>query len=180
MDYEYKKWTHFYKHNWHNNIKNYWAYNQIHTWGEEPTTLITGACGDEYMLRGPATMKYLIDYYDIDFISLLNKNEDCYHYDYFMKEKNMYIFKQEKKVFEHKKDMMFYILNILINDHQHWHLDNTICFTPFKNIELPNIVMNLDQDVVIEQMLDAKINKDLILKNDPNDLKLLSKYKNKF
>ena len=180
VDYEYKKWTHFYKHNWHEHIKKYWAYNQIHTWGEEPTTLITGACGDEYMLRGPATIKYLIDYYDIDFISLLKKNKDCYHYDYFMKEKNIDIFKQEKKVFAHKKDMIFYILNILINDHQHWHLDNTICFTPFKNIELPNIVMNLEKDILIEQMLDAKINKDLILKNNPDDLQLLSKYKNKF
>jgi len=180
VDYEYKKWTHFYKHNWHDHIKKYWAYNQIHTWGEEPTTLITGACGDEYMLRGPATIKYLIDYYDIDFISLLKKNKDCYHHDYFMKEKNIDIFKQEKKVFAHKKDMIFYILNILINDHQHWHLDNTICFTPFKNIELPNIVMNLEKDILIEQMLDAKINKDLILKNNPDDLQLLSKYKNKF
>lgn len=180
VDYEYKKWTHFYKHNWHEHIKKYWAYNQIHTWGEEPTTLITGACGDEYMLRGPATIKYLIDYYDIDFISLLKKNKDCYHYDYFMKEKNIDIFKQEKKVFAHKKDMIFYILNILINDHQHWHLDNTVCFTPFKNIELPNIVMNLEKDILIEQMLDAKINKDLILKNNPDDLQLLSKYKNKF
>jgi len=180
VDYEYKKWTHFYKHNWHEHIKKYWAYNQIHTWGEEPTTLITGACGDEYMLRGPATIKYLIDYYDIDFISLLKKNKDCYHYDYFMKEKNIDIFKQEKKVFAHKKDMIFYILNILINDHQHWHLDNTTCFTPFKNIELPNIVMNLEKDILIEQMLDAKINKDLILKNNPDDLRLLSKYKNKF
>jgi len=180
VDYEYKKWTHFYKNNWHNYIKKYWAYNQIHTWGEEPTTLITGACGDEYMLRGPATIKYLIDYYDIDFISLLKKNKDCYHYDYFMKEKNIDIFKQEKKVFTHKKDMISYILNILINDHQHWHLDNTICFTPFKNIELPNIIINLEKDILIEQMLDAKITKDLILKNNPDDLQLLSKYKNKF
>jgi hypothetical protein len=180
VDYEYKKWTHFYKHNRHDYIKKYWAYNQIHTWGEEPTILITGACGDEYMLRGPATIKYLIDYYNIDFISLLKKNKDCYHYDYFMREKNIDIFKQEKKVFAHKEEMILYILNILINDHQHWHLDKTICFTPFKNIELPNIVMNLEKDILIEQMLDAKINKDLILKNNPDDLQLLSKYKNKF
>jgi len=179
VDYEYKKITYFYKNNWQDKIKKYWAYNQIHTWGETPTTLVTGGCGDEYMMRGPSTLKPLFDYYNIDFISLLNKNKDCYHYDYFMREKNISIFKEEKKVFFNKKDTISYILNILINDHQHWHLDNTLFFTPFKNIELPNIVINLDKEILIEQALDAKINKDLIIKNDPNDLKLLSKYKNK-
>lgn len=180
IDYEYKKHTHFYKHNWHEHLKKYWAYNQIHSWGEDPTTLMTGACGDEYLLRGPATVKFLIDYYNIDLISLLHDNKDCYHYTYFMKEKNIKIFKENKKVFRNKKEMMYEVLSNLINDHQHWHLDNTICFTPFKNIELPHIIMNLEKDIIIEQMLDAKINRDLIIKNDPEDLKLLTKYKNTF
>jgi hypothetical protein len=180
VDYEYKKWTHFYKYNWKEYIKKYWAYNQIHSWGELPTTLVSGACGDEYMLRGPSTIKILADYHGINFTSLLNNNKNCYHYDYFIKEKNMKIFEEEKNFYVSKKEAMSNILNILINDHQHWHLDNTLCFTPFKNILLPKIIMNLDKDVLIEQMLDAKINKDLIAINNKDDIELLSKYKNKF
>lgn len=179
LDYEFKKFTHFYKHNWDQQIKKFWGYTQMHTWGEEPVALMTGGCGDEFTLRGPETLKLLCDYHDIDLPALLENNKDCYHYTYFTNnEKNKKIFNKEKKNFFNKKYMISYILNILINDHQHWHLDNTLFFTPFKNIKLPNIILNFDKEIIIAQALNAKISKDLIIKNDPADLKFLSKYKN--
>ena len=179
VDYEYKKFTHFYIKNWSTKIKNFWAYKQIHSWGDIPAVLLTGGCGDEYLLRGPPTLSVLLEHHQIDLFKLFENNKNCYHYAYFNREKNKKEFQNKKeKNITSKKTMIDYVLNSLINDHQYWHIDETICFTPFKNIAIPNIILNLSKEHIIDQALDARFNKDLIIKNNPNDLVLLSKYKN--
>jgi hypothetical protein len=179
VDYEYKKFTHFYVKNWNKKIKNFWGYTQIHSWGNMPSVLLTGGCGDEFFLRGPAMLSVLAEHHQIDALALLEKNRQCYHYDYLSLEKNNHYFKN-KKTFDtsYRKNVVDHILNNLINDHQHWHIDETVCFTPFKNISIPKIVLNLPKQNIIEQLLDAQFNKDLIIKNNPDDLKFLSTYKN--
>jgi hypothetical protein len=179
VDYEYKKFTHFYVKNWQTKIKKFWGYNQMHSWGDIPTVLVTGGCGDEYLMRGPATLPVLAGYHKIDALALLEKNTDCYHYMYFNRDENKKKFQNKKiKNITSKKIMIDYILNNLINDHQHWHIDETIFFTPFKNIAIANIILNCSKEHIIDQMLNAQFNKDLIIRNNPDDLKFLSKYKN--
>lgn len=183
IDYEYKKFTKFYKANWHNHIKKFWAYNQMHTWGDLPTSIITGGCGDEYLMRGPVTIDLMTKHYDIDMVKLLESNKECYHYGYFMREKNIKVFEsivdqEVEHTISNKDNVINHILNILQNDHQHWHIDETIFFTPFKDIELANTVLQLNKEDFIKQITDAQINKDLIAMNDPDDLKIISKYKN--
>jgi hypothetical protein len=178
VDYEYKKFTHFYVNNWDKKIKKFWGYKQIHSWGDIPAVLLSGGCGDEYFLRGPATLAILAEHHQIDVLSLMEKNKQCYHYEYF-KNRNNHYFKNKTNVDTSlKKNVIDHILNNLINDHQHWHIDETICFTPFKNIAVPSIMLNLPKQNIIEQILNAQFNKDLIIKNNPNDLKFLSTYKN--
>lgn len=179
VDYEYKKFTHFYLNNWHTKISKYWGYKQIHSWGDVPAVLLTGGCGDEYFLRGPAMLSVLAEHHQIDALALLEKNTQCYHHNYFTLEKNKQYFKN-KKTFDtvSKKNTIDYILNNLINDHQHWHIDETICFTPFKNISIPGIILNLPKQNIIEQLLNGQFNKDLIIRNNPDDLRLLSTSKN--
>jgi len=179
VDYEYKKFTHFYVKNWNKKISKFWGYTQIHSWGDMSAVLLTGGCGDEYFLRGPAMLSVLIEHHQIDVLALLEKNKQCYHYNYLLLEKNNHYF-NNKKTFDtsYRKNVVDHILNNLINDHQHWHIDETMCFTPFKNISIPKIVLNLPKQNIIEQLLDAQFNKDLIIKNNPDDLKFLSTYKN--
>lgn len=179
VDYEYKKFTHFYVKNWNTKINKFWGYTQIHSWGDEPAVLLSGGCGDEFFLRGPAMLSVLAEHYNIDVLSLIGKNQQCYHKQYLTMEKNIHYFKNKKNFHKlPKKNIINYILQTLINDHQHWHIDETICFTPFKNIKIANIMMRLPRQNLIEQILDAEFNKQLIIKNNPDDLKLLSKYKN--
>ena len=180
VDYEYKKFTHFYRKNWDTKIRKYWGYNQIHSWGDVPTVLLTGGCGDEFFLRGPSTLAILAEHHQIDTFALLEKHTDCYHRHYLLLDKNRKYFQNPNPDVNHssRKHTIDYIMNRLINDHQHWHIDETICFTPFKNIDIPGIILNLPKQNVIEQLLDAQFNKDLIIRNNPDDLKFLSTSKN--
>jgi hypothetical protein len=77
------------------------------------------------------------------------------------------------------QDIQDYILNRNVNDHQHWHLDKTITFTPFKDIDLLALVVNSSKDLIIAQARDGFINRELIKRMDPHKLSVLSRQKNK-
>jgi hypothetical protein len=165
-------------------LNGYWAYCQLHHW-LDPTWLATGSHGDEYLLRGPEVIALVTAWHDIDFEKILLQNSQCYHYKYFLKEKNLKIFRdywaQRKELQRtyHTKEKLFYqVLNILVNDHQHWHLGNTLTWTPFRNIELTKILLQCDIQDLLPQFLDAKITKNLIDMYQPDLTKFLSDYKN--
>lgn len=186
VDYEYKKFTHFYRKNWHHRLQSFWAYRQIHSWGEQPVALVTGGCGDEYFMRGPSTADlYLRGVHDTCVNDLLEGNKESYMYDYLTREKNQREFRKHldlpyfNELSKDKEKTILYVMSNLANDHQHWHIDNTLTFTPWKNTEIPRLVMSLPLDHYKKQLLDAQINKDLIIMNNPDDLSLLSKFKNR-
>lgn len=184
LDYEYRKFTYFYRQNFQSKLSKFWGYQQMHTWGDVPTTLVSGGNGDEYFLRGPTTANMMLLHYNIDIQQELEKNLDCYHYAYFKRDKNYKIFVDQKndknliKQLETKDSTIKNILSILVNDHQHWHIDETIFFTPFKNLKIAQILLGLPKEHFLQQILDAQFQKELIKKIDSDKLKLLSKFKN--
>jgi len=162
-------------------LTDYWAYTQIHHW-KDPTYFVTGSCGDEYFLRGPATVSLLCAWHGIDLEKLLYNSPDSYHTPYFFKEKNISIFQKDwdkrhyiKARFPTVELLHNHVIDMLVNDHQHWHLGNTITWTPFKNIEIVKVLLQLDINDLIPQFLNATITKSLI---NPDLLPTLSKYKN--
>lgn len=186
IDYEYKKFTHFYKKNWHSRIRNFWGYQQIHSWGNEPVALVSGSMGDEYFMRGPSTANlFLLGVHQTSINEILPGHENDYMFAYLSKDNSQKIFHEHtvSKLYTHitlsKKNTISYIEHNLANDHQHWHLDETITFTPWKNITIPKLLMNLSLNDYKKQILNAEFNKDLIARNNPDDLKMLSKFKNK-
>jgi hypothetical protein len=72
-----------------------------------------------------------------------------------------------------------YILNRNVNDHQHWHIDKTITFTPFKNIDLLALILTGSNELLTNQARRGSINRELITRLDPNKLDKVSHNKNK-
>jgi hypothetical protein len=163
-------------------LKSFWSYRQIHHW-LEPTWLATGSHGDEYFLRGPTVIAMLTSWHDINIAQLLEQNITAYHYQYFKKYpelwdtawKNRHSLREQ---YSTKKQLNQHIIDNLINDHQHWHLGNTITWTPFKNIQLVKILLQCDIVDLIPQFLDGQIIKTIINKYSPNVSNFVSKYKN--
>lgn len=163
-------------------LKANWGYTQIHHW-RDPCVLVTGACGDEYFLRGPATANIMLSHLGTSMCQVLQASD--YHYKYFSGLEKSAMFQRQladqeiQQAIKSHADTCDYILRMCINDHQHWHLGHTLTFTPFKDIQILNLMLGIEstQDL-IACVTDAKIQKMLIAKNNAQLLQYLCTHKN--
>jgi hypothetical protein len=163
-------------------LNKFWGYTQIHHW-TNPTWLATGSHGDEYFLRGPAVIAMLTAWHNIDFGKLLADNPECYHYYHFNKYLDLWTDswnnrQQLQKEYPTIELLHQQILNILVNDHQHWHLGNTLTWTPYMDIEISKTLLQCPINELIPQFLDGRLSKDLIIDYNPDIIDYLSQYKN--
>jgi hypothetical protein len=164
-----------------NQIKAHWGYSQIHHW-RQASVLATGACGDEYFLRGPATANMMLMHLGLKMEDILKP--DDYHYKYFqgLEKSAMYRRQAQDEEIQHaiqtRHAVNDLILRHCINDHQHWHLGHTLTFTPFKDIDILRLVLELDADTLVRNIADASIQKQLIMRRDPQLLQFLVRNKN--
>jgi hypothetical protein len=182
IDHEYLERDYFVDRNLDKLRDNFWAYRQVHHW-KDPKVLITGGCGDEYLLRGPRTVAIWSAWHDHDMIQYVKSNPQCYMSTYYLK--NHKIFVEEwnrrhrlRETHATYQDLMYYLLDILVNDHQHWHLGNTLTMTPLGNIKLAAMTLCLPFDDIIDQMANGMINRTLIQRTWPELESLVSAYKN--
>ena len=183
LDYEHFEYDEFTNLNINNLKKQYWAYNQIHHW-RKPTTLISGAYGDEFLFRGPHNIALWAAWHDIE-INKITKSATGYHVGYFRKPENEVIFQSAfhrrstiKSLYPTYTDLVNKIIITNANDFQHCHLGNTITWTPFKDPNLTKIVLQLSQQDLLEHIIDATVNKQIIARLYPKALELLSPTKN--
>jgi len=163
-------------------LNKFWGYTQIHHW-TSPTWLATGSHGDEYFLRGPAVIAMLTSWHNINFGKLLADNPDCYHYHHFNKYTELWTNSwnnrhQLQNEYPTVELLNQQIMNILVNDYQHWHLGNTLTWTPYKDIEIARILLQCSINELIPQFLDGRLSKDLIINYNPAIIDYLSEYKN--
>ena len=181
IDYEYYKLDHFTTVN-QATLNQYWAYKQIHHW-DCSTVLATGSHGDEYLLRGPNTIAMLTAWHDINFGAVINARPGAYHHKYFAKYNTLWSDswnnrKKLQELYPTRHELNCRILDMLLNDHQHWHLGHTITWTPFKNIDLARILLQCPIDQLLPQFVDAQLTKNLIADFDPAAVAFVSAFKN--
>ena len=174
VDYEYIKFTPFWKNNSHP-IKKHWGYTQVHLW-DESCVLVTGGNGDENFLRGPLTLGLALKQYDLIFEDILQPED--YHYYYLMIKNYKKIMEEIDSIYPKINDIEDYILNRNVNDFQHWHIDKTLTFTPFKDIDILSLVLTSSKELLINQARTGMINRELIKKLDPCKLDKISPSKN--
>lgn len=163
-------------------LKSHWAYQQLHHW-LDPVCLATGSCGDEYFLRGPATVSILTTWHNINFDEIISNNVNTYHYHYFKKHAKLWqdswnTREQLQQSLPTQHDLNQKIIDILCNDHQHWHLGNTMTWTPFRNIAIAKTLLQCSIDELMPQFLDGQLTKSIITHYLPDITKFVSKYKN--
>jgi hypothetical protein len=180
IDHEYFFYDHFSNQFIDQIRQQHWAYRQIHHWAQ-PCFFITGAYGDEYLFRGPFMIAVWTAWHGIDLLDLLDKTTG-YHKHYFLLEKNADIFRRHfnnrkklQKQYPEKHDLIRYLIDVILNDHQHWHLGQTLTWTPYKDIEILKLLLRVNVEELLGQFIDAQISQSLI---DPQYLPMLSRQKN--
>lgn len=173
-DYDY-----FYLKN-HHTLSAFWGYKQFHYWKED-CVLLSGAPGDEFTVRSPTTANMMLKYYGSSIPTLLNDGSysDSLHHSYFDQPKYHEMWDEQKNdTYRGLTDAIEKCLNLIVNDYQHWHLGNTISWTPLRDIEIFKTIACLDLADLKMQIMDSVIQKRLIIKNCPELLQHLSTQKN--
>lgn len=183
LDHEHFEYDTFTNINMETIRRDHWAYRQMHHWCD-PTILISGACGDEFMMRGPAAVAVWCAWHDIDLMQKLD-GVVTYHSRYYQKHENAAIFHSAwqnrhelKNRYATLSDLNRAVLDIIVNDHQHWHLGHTLTWTPFKDLELTKLILRMEPDDILRQITDAAVNREVISQHQPSCLAWLSRSKN--
>jgi len=72
-----------------------------------------------------------------------------------------------------KKKTIEYCIDISNNISFIWHIDNTMYYTPLKNLEIIKLILSLPTDDIIKNAFECTIQRSLLERNDKNLVKLL-------
>jgi hypothetical protein len=161
-------------------IGKFWGYKQLHHW-HEPCVLTSGAPGDEFMLRSPVTVDLFLKSQGYNMIELLKQDmwKNCLHYTYFNLPKHTKLFQTQTPPQEWSRyDMLWNLSNILINDWQHWHIGNTLTWTPLRDLRIIKILLRLPVQAALGQIMNSDISRAVIERNYPGLSKCISDQKN--
>jgi hypothetical protein len=173
---EYKAMDYFTCHN-RSSIGNNWAYRDIHYW-TTPSILMSGTLGDEMMLRNPQHAYMLSKLNSENIIETLKANPGLYHSHYYSRSKHKHFYDEADALNLDEEQTKNFILGRNSFDYQHWHMGETLTWTPLNDLTITNIMLNFSYSVLRDQFLDAGISKKLLARNNPEHLKLVSKLKN--
>lgn len=181
---EHIEWDRFYMKN-RNDIKSFWGFKQYHYWLTD-TILTSGVPGDEFSLRSPHTASlYVMNTENGKTIPEFNINPGNMQYTYFSRDKNMKMFK-EIELTENEciswpyEKLVWQICNNVLNDWQHWHLGKTITWTPLRDLNIIKTILRMPHDVIVKQIFDSCISKNLIERNVPGLGQAVNPQKNSF
>lgn len=164
----------------HSDIYQNWGYQQIHHW-TDPCVLVSGTPGDEFMLRGPVTANLYLLAHGSSIPELLASEPHGSQYEYLSLRKNLDIFSQQ--LWEHHSEESIHsvyqrLCNINLNDWQHWHIGNTLTWTPLRDLDLFKLFLQLPFELAKSQILDSTVSRNLIERNVPGLSTALSPQKN--
>ena len=174
LDYDHLEHDYFWRNNSHLLTEN-WGYQQTHHW-KTPCILASGTPGDEFMLRNPVSADFYLRHSGITLSQLIHP-EHMQH-DYIKLEKNQQKLNNQPPLLPTQHNLHQYLCNIITNDWQHWHLGNTLHWTPLRDLNIFKIIMRLPLKDAVEQIVDNKFSRLLIERNLPGGSRLLSKQKN--
>jgi len=175
VNYFHTDFDYFYLKN-HATLTNFWGFRQMHYW-TNPCILMSGAPGDEFTARSPATANMLLRYYNTGIDELLEYHKNSLHYNYFLGYINLFKSQQQLK-FRTLDHVIQECLNMILNDYQHWHLGHTLFYTPLRDISVFDTIASMNKQDLVEQIFHSTVQKELIKRNAPHLLASLSTSKN--
>ena len=155
----------------------YWGYEQLHTI-PDGYAHITGYMGDEYIMRNPGYVAYVLHCYGVSLADYLISYKAEFGKSYMTAyiDDRQYMEKINKtKPDDLKLDDVF---KVLLLDYQMWHYNNQITFMPYKSIKIIEYGFSLDIPGILEQITEVGVQKKIIESINPKMLDFITPYKN--
>ena len=85
--------------------------------------------------------------------------------NYFSKSKQIDIFATQKSPGGSKQQLHWDLCNNVVNDWQHWHLGQTLTWTPLRDLEIFKLMLRLSANEIVEQTMNSEFSIQLIERN---------------
>ena len=114
----------------------------------------------------------------------MSKNENefkrCLHYSYYNQQKYLDMWSEDQKNYKPLSlaETIKLCCDYNANDWQHWHLGNTLTWTPLRDMEMFKLFARLEFADLKQQVMTSAVQLELIKRNDPKILTYLSPQKN--
>jgi hypothetical protein len=154
--------------------KDYWGYTHS-SWNRDTSWYISGYYAETFQYRDGEAINALANYQGKLIDELASENDYLY---WFLKRPSLERYKQSMLKFENDIELKQYLFNTIFYDHQMWHLDNNIVFSPFFDIRIPKVTSRLSIEDLTANCLNGIIQLSIIQCFCPELLPLLSDYKN--
>jgi hypothetical protein len=136
------------------------------------TVLATGYNGDSIFCRHPEQINLLTNSLGLHAQDIVKAHH--YVYPYLRRQ----LHKKIEPIIMTEEEVKIKLSHQISNWHSVWHLDNTITFTPYHEIELFKMVLTLPIHELIEASMDGTIQKKAIESCNPDFLQLVDNQKN--
>lgn len=185
IDYEHKKWTYFYKKNRQavNANINEGVFTSVgHTWGEEPMTLANGWHADQQFFRCYLPLAVFCKAKTINLHNELEKHKEAYSYYFLLNEISERQTQLSATLHDVTDSRSAYkrIFEIIRASFQPWSFENTLYWSPFKNLNITKNVLQMCDADILANSFDASLQKMILNKIDPNLLDVITPKKNQF
>lgn len=155
--------------------KDYWGYHHANFYKEKNWN-ITGYYAEVYTYRDGEAINAIANYYGKRIDQLANETDYLY---WFLKRPNV-VEKYRDSMLEFSDDLALkrFLWETIWYDHQMWHLDNNLMFSPFADLRIPKIVNRMSIEDIAKNCVSGQIQRNIVSRFRPELLSLLSDYKN--
>ena len=155
--------------------KDNWGYFHANFY-EELNWNITGYYAEVYTYRDGEAINAIANYHGKRIDELADESDYLY---WFLKRPNIVErYKDSMMQFDNEEELKKFLWSTIWFDHQMWHLDNNINFSPFADLRIPTIVNRMSVEDITHNCVSGQIQRNIINRFKPEALCLLSDYKN--
>jgi hypothetical protein len=152
-------------------------------WGYDVSSLytdvnwyLTGYYAETYQYRDGEAINALANYQGKRIDELAKETDYLY---WFLKRPTVVAkYKDSRMQFETDEALKKFLYSTIFYDHQNWHIDNNMTFSPFADIRIPQTIHRMSVEDIILNCTTGLTQRKIVERFNPQLLSLLSDYKN--
>ena len=153
----------------------HWGYDVASTF-IDTNWYATGYYAETYQYRDGEAINALANYQGKRIDELAKETDYLY---WFLKRPNVVAkYKDSMEEYYDSEALKKFLYSTIFYDHQHWHIDNNMTFSPFADIRIPQTIHRMSVEDITLNCTTGLVQRKIVERFNPQLLSLLSDYKN--